>query len=209
MHMAKEGSRLISVQQKGRCERHMRNPENVLNSLSSHSTDAEYVYDRLYRNMFNPRFFMQAYQSFKEGEVTPDEAHAIGVELAKEMWGKRFQIVVATHVNTKCVHNHIVITSVSFVDGRKFHDCRDMYKQLRDTSDRICLEHGLSVVKDPKGKRVGTYLYKMEHAGMPTRYNVARQAIDESVALSLKSSSLSFASAATVIALIRNASTGR
>ena len=126
-----------------------------------------------------------AYQSFAEGEVTPDEAHAIGVELAKELWGKRFQIVVATHVNTKCVHNHIVINSVSFIDGRKFHDCRDMYKLLRDTSDRICLEHGLSVVKEPKGKRTGTYLYKMEKAGMPTRYNVARQAIDESVALSL------------------------
>ena len=49
-----------------------------------------------------------AYQSFKEGEVTPDEAHAIGVQLARELWGDRFQIVVATHVNTKCVHNHIV-----------------------------------------------------------------------------------------------------
>ena len=126
-----------------------------------------------------------AYQSFKEGEVTPDEAHAIGVQLAKEMWGDRFQIVVATHVNTHCVHNHIVINSVSFNDGRKFHDCRDMYKQLRDTSDRICLEHGLSVIKEPKGRSVGSYLYKMERAGMPTRYNVARQAIDESIALSL------------------------
>ena len=50
----------------------MRNPENVLNSLSSHSTDAEYVYDRLYRNMFNPRFFMQAYQNIyaNEGNMT-------------------------------------------------------------------------------------------------------------------------------------------
>ena len=49
-----------------------------------------------------------AYQSFREGEVTPDEAHAIGVQLAKELWGDRFQMVVATHINTKCVHNHIV-----------------------------------------------------------------------------------------------------
>lgn len=126
-----------------------------------------------------------AYQSFREGEVTPDEAHRIGVEMARELWGDRFQMVVATHVNTRCVHNHIVINSVSFVDGMKFHDCRDTYKQLRDASDRICLEHGLSVVNKPHGKRVSTYVYKMEHAGMPTRYNVARQAIDESVALSL------------------------
>ena len=126
-----------------------------------------------------------AYQSFREGEVTPDEAHAIGVQLAKELWGDRFQIVVATHVNTKCVHNHIVINSVSFIDGLKFNGCKANTRLLRDTSDRICLEHGLSVINEPKGRRVGTYLYKMEHAGMPTRYNVARQAIDEAVALSL------------------------
>ena len=126
-----------------------------------------------------------AYQSFKEGEITPDEAHAIGVQLAKELWGDRFQMVVATHVNTKCVHNHIVINSVSFRDGMKFHDCRDTYRQLRETSDRICLEHGLSVVDKPKGKGVGQDVYRMEKAGMPTRYNVARQAIDESIALSL------------------------
>ena len=126
-----------------------------------------------------------AYQSFKEGEVTPDEAHAIGVQLAKELWGDRFQMVVATHVNTKCVHSHIVINSVSFRDGHKFNGCRANTKLLRDTSDRICLEHGLSVIENPRGKRVSSYVYKMEHAGMPTRYNVARQAIDESIALSL------------------------
>ena len=126
-----------------------------------------------------------AYQSFREGEVTPDEAHEIGVQLAKELWGDRFQMVVATHVNTKCTHNHIVINSVSFRDGLKFHDCNDTYRQLREASDRICLERGLSIVENPKGRSVNQYVYKMEKAGMPTRYNVARQAIDEAVSLSL------------------------
>ena len=126
-----------------------------------------------------------AYQSFREGEVTPDEAHAIGVQLARELWGDRFQIVVATHVNTKCTHNHIVINSVSFKDGLKFHDCKDTYRQLKEASDRICLERGLSIVENPKGKGVNQYVYKMEKAGMPMRYNVARQAIDEAVSLSL------------------------
>ena len=126
-----------------------------------------------------------AYQSFREGEVTPDEAHAIGVQLARELWGDRFQMVVATHVNTKCTHNHIVINSVSFRDGLKFHDCKDTYRQLKEASDRICLERGLSIVENPKGKGVNQYVYKMEKAGMPTRYNVARQAIDEAVSLSL------------------------
>jgi hypothetical protein len=126
-----------------------------------------------------------AYQSFREGEVTPDEAHEIGVQLAKELWGDRFQMVVATHVNTNCTHNHIVINSVSFKDGLKFHDCKDTYRKLRETSDRICLERGLSIVENPKGRGVSQYVYKMERAGMPTRYNVARQAIDEAVSLSL------------------------
>ena len=126
-----------------------------------------------------------AYQSFAPGEVTPDEAHAIGVQLARELWGDRFQMVVATHLNSHCVHSHIVINSVSFRDGKKFHDCRDTYRQLREASDRICLEHGLSIVDNPRGRGVDQYLYKMEKAGMPTRYNVARQAIDEAVALSL------------------------
>lgn len=126
-----------------------------------------------------------AYQSFKPGEVTPDEAHAIGVQLARELWGDRFQMVVATHLDRDHLHSHIVINSVSFKDGGKFHDCRDIYKLLRETSDRICREHGLSIVDRPKGKGVSQYVYKMEKAGMPTRYNVARQAIDEAVALSL------------------------
>ena len=126
-----------------------------------------------------------AYQSFAPGEVNPSEAHSIGVELARRLWGDRFQIVVATHVNTKAVHNHLVINSISFKDGKRFHGCRETTGMLREMSDRICQEHGLSVIKNPKGQRVNTYLYKMERAGMPTRYNVARQSIDEAIALSL------------------------
>jgi hypothetical protein len=126
-----------------------------------------------------------AYQSFAPGEVNPSEAHSIGVELAKRLWGDRFQMVVATHVNTAAVHNHLVINSISFKDGKRFHGCRETTGLLREMSDRICQEHGLSVIKNPKGQRVNTYLYKMERAGMPTRYNVARQSIDEAVALSL------------------------
>ena len=56
-------------------------------------------------------------QSFKAGETTADEAHAIGVALAQELWGDRFEVVVATHCNTDCYHNHFVFNSVSFADG--------------------------------------------------------------------------------------------
>ena len=125
------------------------------------------------------------YQSFSPGEVTPQQAHDIGWRMAVELWGDRFQVVIATHVNTRCVHNHFVINSVSFKDGGRYHDCRATYQRMREVSDRLCREYGLSVIEEPRGRGVSQYLYKMERDGMPTRYNVARQAIDESIELSL------------------------
>lgn len=99
-----------------------------------------------------------AYQSFKEGEVTPDEAHNIGIELAKEMWGDRFQVVVSTHLNTKHYHNHFVINSVSFVDGKRYYDNRTTYAELRRLNDLICEEHNISHLKEKKTKSGLNYL---------------------------------------------------
>lgn len=123
-------------------------------------------------------------QSFDGYEVTPEEVHEIGVQMSKELWGDRFQIVVATHLNTNNVHNHIVFNSVSFVDGKRFHFCTEETMRIRAVSDRICRERNLSVIEHPEGKRVPYSLYKMEKAGMPTRYNVARQALDEAISVS-------------------------
>ena len=89
-----------------------------------------------------------AYQSFNEGEVTPEIAHEIGVKLANEMWGDRFQVVVSTHLNTGHLHNHFVINSVSFKDGRKYYSNLTNTALLRKTSDEICEEYGLSVLKE-------------------------------------------------------------
>ena len=96
-----------------------------------------------------------AIQSFKEGEVTPEIAHEIGVKLAQEMWGDRFEVIITTHLNTNCLHNHFCLNSVSFKDGRKYYDNHKNYALLRDTSDRLCDEYHLSVLKEkecPKSK---------------------------------------------------------
>ena len=95
-----------------------------------------------------------SFQSFKEGEITPTQAHLIGVKLAEQLWGDRFEVIVSTHINCKHIHNHFVINSVSFKDGKKYHDSRESYALLRQTSDSLCEEYGLSVVKDKKVNKV-------------------------------------------------------
>lgn len=94
-----------------------------------------------------------AFQSFVEGEVTPEQAHKIGIQLAEELWGDRFEVIVSTHLNTKHIHNHFVLNSVSFVDGKKYRDNRSTYAIMRRTSDEICRENNLSVIEEkPCGK---------------------------------------------------------
>ena len=88
------------------------------------------------------------YQSFKEGEVTPEIAHEIGVRLAEEMWGDRFQVVVSTHLNTDNIHNHFVINSVSFKDGYKYYSNLSNTALFRKISDEICEEYGLNVLEE-------------------------------------------------------------
>ena len=124
------------------------------------------------------------FQSFKHGEVTPEQAHEVGVKLAKKMWGDRFQVIVATHLNTDCLHNHFVVNSVSFTDGRHYHDNKANLRLLRQRSDELCREYALSVIEHPSGRKKPYALYQAEKNGMPTRDNVTRQAVDEAVSKS-------------------------
>ena len=73
-----------------------------------------------------------AYQSFKPGETDPQTVHQIGTQFAQQLWGDRFQVVVATHVDKKHIHNHFVINSVSFLDGKKFHSTCERYGMRRN-----------------------------------------------------------------------------
>ena len=124
------------------------------------------------------------YQSFKPGEVTPEQCHALGVELARQMWGDRFQVIVTTHLDREHLHNHFCVNSVSFKDGGKYNFSKKELKRLRDTSDRLCREHGLSVVEYPH-KAPSRQVWLDEQAGKPTRYNIYRadvqKAIDRSI----------------------------
>ena len=85
-------------------------------------------------------------QAFEPGEVTPEEAHEIGMQLAKEILGGKYEFVLTTHIDKDHVHNHLIFNAVSFTDHRHYHSNKRSYHYIRRTSDRICKEHGLSVI---------------------------------------------------------------
>jgi len=118
------------------------------------------------------------YQSFKPGEVTPDVAHAIGVQLASELWGEDFPVVVATHIDRGHVHNHFCLCATGF-SGKRYHDCKASYKLMRDTSDRLCREYGLSVIDKPKTEnRKHIAEVHAKQKGIPTIRDQIRADID-------------------------------
>jgi Relaxase/Mobilisation nuclease domain len=90
-------------------------------------------------------------QSFKPDEVTPEVAHQIGIQLAKEI-APGYQVVVATHCDLEHIHNHLVINSVHSETGIKYNPDKAKYRGTRSVSDRLCEENGLSVIKDPKDR---------------------------------------------------------
>ena len=85
-------------------------------------------------------------QAFQPGEVTPEQAHEIGMELAKEILGGKYEFVLTTHIDKDHVHNHLIFNAVSFADHKHYHSNKRSYHYIRRTSDRLCKEHGLSVI---------------------------------------------------------------
>ena len=120
-----------------------------------------------------------AYQSFARGEVDAETAHQIGIRLANELWGdKDFLVVVATHVNTGTIHTHFAIgaTARNLV---RYHDCNETYRLMREASDRLCLEYGLSVIKNPqRGKTRHIGEIKAEQEGRLTKRDIIRRDMD-------------------------------
>lgn len=126
-------------------------------------------------------------QSFAPGEVTPQQAHQIGVELAQQLYGDDFEVVVTTHVDKAHIHNHFVINSVSLVDGHKYHEPNsEYYDRIRKMSDQLCEKYKLSVVKDPKDRRYRSYpeQHHAENPSHPTIHNIIYSDIDKAIELS-------------------------
>lgn len=114
------------------------------------------------------------YQSFVPGETDAETAHQIGVELAKAMWGDRFEVLVSTHLDKEHYHNHFVVNSVSFKDGRRYYDNNENYRKMRNLSDRLCRKYRLSVIEHPDGNSVHYGEWKV----LPTIRQSVRDDVD-------------------------------
>ena len=120
------------------------------------------------------------YQSFAPGEATPELAHKIGVELAQRLWGDKYQVVVATHLDKENhLHNHFVLNTVSFVDGIKYFRSAKDYHDMQTASDELCLEYGLSVIQNPQPGKSRQYgEWRAEQEQRPTWRGLIRSDID-------------------------------
>lgn len=121
-------------------------------------------------------------QSFAPGEATPDQVHQIGCEFVQRFLADRFECTVSTHLDRGHLHNHIVVNSVSYADGRMFRsDFNTYYKGIRKTSDELCRENRLSVIEtDGKGKSYDEWL--SGQTGKPTIRGMVRKDMEQAIA---------------------------
>jgi len=122
------------------------------------------------------------YLSFKETDITPELAQKIGMEFAERVWGRRHQVLVTTHLNSKHLHCHFVVNSVSFVDGKR---CRETsWFKFRHIADELCQKYGLHIIEKPERNRDPYHITRQTQAGLPTRQALLMKAIDEAIACS-------------------------
>ena len=118
-------------------------------------------------------------QSFKPGEITPESAHKIGLEIAEKQF-KNHEVLVATHKDKEHVHNHLIINSVSFKDGHKLISNKESLREIKFESNRICEREHLSTIEKPFAKvRYSMAEYKLAEKGLPIWKEQLRSAIDE------------------------------
>ena len=119
--------------------------------------------------------FYHYIQSFAaDDNLTPEEAHQIGLEFAEKAW-PGFEVVVATHTDTKCIHNHFVLNSVNAETGYKYRTKRTHLDELRNISDEFCLAHGLSIIEpseDKKTSGLGNREYQSAKKGQSWKFRL-------------------------------------
>ena len=119
-------------------------------------------------------------QSFEIGEVTPELAHEIGKQFADEILGGKYEYVLTTHIDKDHVHNHLIFNAVDFVDYHAYKSYKRIYYDMREVSDRLCKENGLSVIPPSQNKGMGYREYTEAKRGTSWKQKL-KQTIDRLV----------------------------
>lgn len=119
-------------------------------------------------------------QSFEVGEVTPELAHEIGKQFADEILGGKYEYVLTTHIDKDHVHNHLIFNAVDFVDYHAYKSYKRIYYDMREVSDRLCKENGLSVIPPSQSKGMGYKEYTEAKRGTSWKQKL-KQTIDRLV----------------------------
>lgn len=119
-------------------------------------------------------------QSFEIGEVTPERAHEIGKQFADEILGGKYEYVLTTHIDKDHVHNHLIFNAVDFVDYHAYKSYKRIYYDMREVSDRLCKENGLSVIPPSQNKGMGYKEYTEAKRGTSWKQKL-KQTIDRIV----------------------------
>jgi hypothetical protein len=119
----------------------------------------------------------------RQAGLTPDMAHEIGVKLAQRLWGEKYQVIVATHMDkVNHLHSHFIVNTVSWVDGIRYHRTEQDYYNMQIESDKLCREYGLSVIDEPKRGKAKHYgEWKAEQDGKPTYRSLVKTDIDQAI----------------------------
>ena len=132
---------------------------------TAETADIEFAWTRRHAIDKGTHLGRHLIQAFEPGEVSPEEAHEIGMQLAKEILGGKYEFVLTTHIDKGHIHNHLIFNAVSFTDHKHYHSNKRSYHYIRRTSDRICKEHGLSVIIPGQAKGKSYIEHQAAQAG--------------------------------------------
>lgn len=138
---------------------------------SPETADIEFTWTRKHAIEKGTHLGRHLIQAFEPGETTPEQAHEIGMQLAKEILGGQYEFVLTTHIDKGHIHNHLIFNAVSFTDYHHYHSNKRSYHFIRRVSDRLCKENGLSVIipGQDKGKSYA------EHSAEKKMFSTSRE----------------------------------
>lgn len=128
--------------------------------------------------------YHHGFQSFKTGEAMPEQAREVGVKLTEKIWGGKFRVTVVTYLGTECLYSHFIVNSISYIDGRYYHDNKKNLRLLHKHLDELCREYFSSVIEHPDDRKKPHALYQAEENGLSIRDTVTRRVVDEAVSKS-------------------------